>query len=190
MSPSCAGDILAVIAGVGGRLARFQAMSPSCAGDIPTGEIIVLRQIVSSHVAELRWRHLIPFWIWDCFLTKFQAMSPSCAGDILAAETVVDFGAFVSSHVAELRWRHLASETPLARLMEVSSHVAELRWRHLGIDEEIPRFGEGFKPCRRAALATSWRSLPESEAAWPGFKPCRRAALATSSQRSLHYSLS
>ena len=80
MSPSFAGDIVAASGRVAGGCV-FQAMSPSFAGDIgPRGRGDVSGP-VSSHVAELRWRHL---------------------------SLTLCFGIFcrVSSHVAELRWRH------------------------------------------------------------------------------------
>ena len=82
MSPSCAGDIRDNDALVNAALTVFQAMSPSCAGDIrEKGKDMEWYNKVSSHVAELRWRHRSPGGS-RLRVEPFQAMSPSCAGEI------------------------------------------------------------------------------------------------------------
>ena len=155
MSPSCAGDIAVRAEQFFLGKIQFQAMSPSCAGDIswpPTS--YSSWPSVSSHVAELRWRHLAcrpssgrtatgfkpcrrAALATSCSSTrgpgsvaKFQAMSPSCAGDIPPGGRTGVGARSVSSHVAELRWRHPLHGGDRGGGQGVSSHVAELRWRH------------------------------------------------------------
>ena len=160
---------------------------------------------VSSHVAELRWRHPAGSPTTPSCQAAFQAMSPSFAGDIFFRFLISnsDSGCFKPCRRASLatsrrrphgrrrrgrrfkpcRRASLATSSKCVELIvytEVSSHVAELRWRH---PSSRPRCSSRpalrFKPCRRASLATSLEALT-SAVGYGRFKPCRRASLATS----------
>ena len=155
MSPSCAGDIRAKELLPEEGLACFKPCRRAALATSLSQRMQKRSHRVSSHVAELRWRHRRIVVIEETKPIGFQAMSPSCAGDIS-------------------RLTHFMRRNDKFQAMSPSC-AGDIRSPPL----PPPRACRCFKPCRRAALATSLLPL-ECNRGKEGFKPCRRAALATS----------